>query len=102
MGKRKKMTGTLGFVKTEGYEFWHTFADQAVQQFDPTHEAEKVLRKMATVKYHRDIAKFLLEMENLNIHAKVSRVAWRKMIEDQLPEEVLRRMSMDTHDDDDE
>ena len=72
---RKKMTRTMGFVKVEGYEFWHTFAELAIEQFGPTHEAEKALRKMATVKYHGDIAKFLLEMENLNIHTKVSGVA---------------------------
>lgn len=72
---RKKMTSTLGFVKEEGYKFWHTFADQAISQFGPTHEVEKALRKMSTVKYHGDVAKFLLEIENLNIHAKVSGIA---------------------------
>ena len=38
---QKKMTGTMGFVKVEGYEFWHTFAELATEQFGPTHEAEK-------------------------------------------------------------
>ena len=54
---------------------------------------------MSAVKYQGDIAKFLLEMENLNIHTKMTGVAWRKMIEDQLPEQALFRMSMHDHDD---
>ena len=40
----------------------------------------------AFMKYHGDIAKFLLEMENLNICARVTRNASREMMEDQLPE----------------
>jgi len=35
----------------------------------------------------------LMEMENLNIHARVTGIAWRKMVEDQLPIEALRRLS---------
>ena len=34
-----------------------------------------------------------MEMENLNIHARVTGTALRKMIEDQLPIEALRRLS---------
>ena len=34
-----------------------------------------------------------MEMENLNIHARVTGIAWRKMIEDELPVEALRRLS---------
>jgi len=32
-------------------------------------------------------------MENLNIHARVTGIAWRKMIEDELTVDVLRRLS---------
>jgi len=34
-----------------------------------------------------------MEMENLNIHARVSGIAWRKMSEDELPVAALRRLS---------
>jgi len=34
-----------------------------------------------------------MEMENLNIHARVIGIAWRKMIEDELPVEAVRRLS---------
>ena len=93
------MTGKLGFVKKEAYGFCYTFAEQAILRFGPTHEVEKALHKMSTVKYQGDIAKFLLEMENLNIHAKITGVAWRKMIKDQVPEQALFRISMHDHDD---
>jgi len=68
-----------------------------LRRFGPTHEAEKALREMATIRYQGDIAQYLLKMENLNIHAQVSGVAWRKMIEDQLPEEALRRLSTEEY-----
>jgi len=44
---------------------------------------------MGFVKYHSDSARFLLEMENLNIHARVTGIAWRKKIEDQILEDAL-------------
>ena len=48
---------------------------------------------MGSVKYRGDVATFLMEMENLNIHARVIGIAWRKMIEDELPVEAVRRLS---------
>jgi len=90
---RRQMTGEIGYTRQEGCEFWHVFAEQALRRFGPTHEAEKSLRQMGSVKYHADVAKFLMEMENLNIHPRVTGIAWRKMIEDELPVEALRRIS---------
>jgi len=48
---------------------------------------------MGLVNYRGDIAKFLMEMENLNIHPRVTGIARRKMIEDELPVEAWRRLS---------
>jgi len=90
---RRQMTAEIGYTRQEGYEFWHVFAEQVLRPFGPTHEAEKSLREMGSVKYRGDVAKFLMEMENLNIHARVTGIAWRKMIEDELPKEALRRLS---------
>jgi len=86
---RRQMPGEIGYTRQQGYEFWHVFAEQALRRFEPTHEAEKSLRDMGSVKYRGDVAKFLMEMENLNIHARVTGIAWRKMIEDELPLEAL-------------
>jgi len=66
---RLQMTGEIGYTRQEGYEFWQVFAEQAWRRFGPTHEAEKSLREMGSVKYRGDLAKYLMEMEKLNIHA---------------------------------
>ena len=87
------MTGEIGYTRQGGYEFWHVFAEQALRRFGPTHEAEKSLREIGMVKYRGDDAKFLMGMEILNIHARVTGIATRKMIEDKLPVEALRRLS---------
>jgi len=76
------MTGEIGYTRQEGYELFHVFAEQARRRFGPTHEAEKSLREMGSVKYRSDVAKFLIKVENLNIHARVTGIAWRKLIED--------------------
>jgi len=90
---RRQITGEIGYTRQEGYEFCHVFAEQALRHFGPTHEAENSLREMGLVKYRGNGAKFLMEMENLNIHARVTGIAWRKIIEDELPVEALRQLS---------
>jgi len=57
---------------------------------------------MGSVKYRGDVAKFLMEMENPRIHARVTGIAWRKMIEDELPIQALRRLSHTEYVDDGE
>jgi len=79
------MTGETGYTRKERYEFWHVFAEQPLRRFGPTHEAEKSLKEIGLVKYHCDVAKFVMELENLNIDARVTGIAWGKMIEYELP-----------------
>ena len=73
---------------------WVIFAELVVRRFGPTHEEVKALREMMKVRYKGEIDQFLLEMENWNVKAKVTGVAFRKMIVDKIPEEAVRRMSM--------
>ena len=61
---RRQMNGEIGYRRQEGYKFWHVFAEQALRCFRPTHEEEKSLREMGSVKYRGDVAKFWMEMEN--------------------------------------
>ena len=88
------MTGELGYTRLEGYELWDIFTEQMVRRFGPTHEEEKALRQKMKVRYTGDIHQFLLEIDNWNVKVKVTRVVLRKMIEDQIPEEAVRRLSM--------
>ena len=88
------MTGELGYTRQEGYEIWDIFAEQMVRRFGPTHEEEKELRQMMKAKYKGDIDQFLLEIDSWNVKVKVTGVVLRKTIEDQIPEEAVRRLSM--------
>jgi len=65
---RRQMTGEIGYTRQEGYEFWHIFGEQGLRPFGPTDEVEKSLREMGSVKHRGEVAKFLMEMQNLNIH----------------------------------
>jgi len=49
---------------------------------------------MMKVRYKSDINQFLLEFKNWNVMSKVAGIMFRKLITDQIPEEVLRHMSM--------
>ena len=81
-------------TRQEGYELWDIFTEQMVRRFGPTHKVEKALQQMMKVKYKGDIDQFLLEIDNWNVKVKVTGVVLRKMIEDQIPEEAVRRLSM--------
>ena len=88
------MTGELGHIRQEGYELWDLFAEQAIRRFGPTPEEEKALREMLKVRYKNDINQFVLELENWNVKAKVTGIAFRKFIRDQILDEAVRQMSM--------
>jgi len=90
---RKPITGELGFQKEEGYEYWHIVKAQVILRFKVSQEAERALMKMDQVKYEGDIERYLLGLENLNILAQVTGIAWRSMVEKGLPLEALCGLS---------
>ena len=94
MTYRNQMTGELGCTRQKGYELWNIFTEQMVRRFGPTHEEENEVRQMMKVRYKGGIDQFLLEIDNWNVKVKVTRVVLRKMIQDQIPEEAVRRLSM--------
>jgi len=49
---------------------------------------------MLKVRYKNNITQFLLEFENWNVKAKVTGIAFRKLIRDPIPDEAVRRISM--------
>ena len=48
---RNKMTGELGHLKIESYEFWEAFRGQCILRFALTHEGERSLALMTKVIY---------------------------------------------------
>ena len=94
---RKKMTGELGHLKIEGYEYWETFRIQCITRFALTHEGERALAAMEKMKYTGNIDRFLLEFENHNTFVGLAGVALRQMVARTIPKEAMRRLSADEH-----
>ena len=94
MAYRNQMTGELGYTKQDGYDRWEIFKEQVIRRFGPTHEDVKALRELYQLKYKGDIDEFLQQIESKNNRAKVTGIALRKIVEDQVPEEAIRRMSL--------
>ena len=90
---RKKMTGEFGFPRSDGYDLWENFKTRIQEKLSILHRAQWALRDMEKVRYEglRDIEKYLLTLENLNMDAEMSGVAWLNMIEKRLPIEARRR-----------
>jgi len=88
------MTGQFGNIRQEGYELCDVFAEQAIRRFGPTHEEEKAPRGILKVRYKNDINQYVLEFENWNVKAKVTGIAFRKLIRDQIPDEAVQQISM--------
>jgi len=63
-----KMTGELGHLKIEGYEFWEAFRGQCILRFALTHDGGRSLALMTKVTYKGNIDRYLLEMEDHNTH----------------------------------
>ena len=58
------------------------FAEHVVRRFGQTQEEVKALREMMKVRYKGEIDQFRLEIENWNVKARVTGVAFRKIIDD--------------------
>jgi len=91
------MSGALGYKKEISYERWFMFEQKVTERFVPTHEAERTHKLMKLEKYHGDIRQFLLRMENHNIKVGLQGVAWRDMLQAQMPEAGILRLSFETY-----
>lgn len=89
----KKMTGELGHLKIEGYEYWETYRTQCIMRFALTHEGERALAGLEKLKYTGNIDRFLLEFENHNTYVGLGGVAMRQMVRRTIPKDALRQLS---------
>ena len=94
MAYRNQMTGELGYTRQEGYDRWEIFKEQVIRGFGPTHEDVKALQELYQISYKGVIDEFLQQIQSNNNRAKVTGLAFRKIVDDQVPEEAIRRMSM--------
>ena len=91
---RSQMTGEPGYIKQEGNDQWKIFKDQVIRWVGPTHEVIKALRELYQIRYKGDIDEFLHQIESKNNLAKVTGIAFRNIVEDEVPEEAIGRMAM--------
>ena len=87
------MTGELGYTKQDVYDRWEIFKEAVIGRFGPTNEEVKPLRELDQIRYKGDIAEFLQQIESKNNRAGVKGIAFRKIVEDQVPAEAIRRRS---------
>ena len=94
MAYRNQLTGELGYTKQEGCDGWEIFKEQVIRRFGPTQEEVKALRERYQIRYKRDIDVSLQQINSKNNRPKVTGIALRNIVEDKVPEEAIRRMSM--------
>ena len=94
MAYPNQMTGELGYTRQDEYDQWKIFKELLIRRFGPTHKDVKALPELYQIRYKGDIDEFLQQIESKNNCAKVTGIAFRKIVEDQVPEEAIRRMSM--------
>ena len=82
------------YIRQEGYDQWKIFKDQVIWRFGPIHEDVKALQELYQIKYKGDIDEFLPQIESKNNRAKVTAIAFRKIVEEEVREEAIRHMSM--------
>ena len=99
---RTRIDGSMGFPKQAGYDTRHVFREQEELGFGVTHEVEKAYNAMKEIWYMGNIDKYLLKLENFNIRAQVTRVAWRSLVERRLPQEALKLLSNQEYSSDEE
>ena len=93
-GKYRKVMGGLGgYTRDPSYSTWERFRQEITKRYIGIEEERRALEKMNKVVYKGKIDTYLLLLENVNIKAGLTGIAWRVIVESGLPEEILRRLS---------
>jgi hypothetical protein len=90
---RKVMGGLGGFTRDPDYSTWERFRQEIIKRYIGIEEERRALEEMDKIIYKGKIDTYLLLLENLNIKAGLSGIAWRVRVESKLPDEILRRLS---------
>ena len=90
---RKVMGGLGGYTRDPSYSTWERFRQEITKRYIGIEEERRALAEMDKVVYKGKIDTYLLLLENLNIKAGLTGMAWRVRVESGLPEDILRRLS---------
>jgi hypothetical protein len=87
------MGGLGGFLRDPDYSTWERFRQEIIKRYICIEEERRALEAMDKIFYKDKIDTYLLLLENLNIKAGLTGIAWRVRVESKLPDEILRRLS---------
>jgi len=87
------MGGIGGFTRDPDYATWERFRQEIIKRYIAIEEERRALDEMDRISYKGKIDTYLLLLENVNIKAGLSGIAWRVRVESKLPQEILRRLS---------
>jgi len=98
---RKVMGGSGGYTHSPSYSTWERFRQEIIKPYIGIEEERRALEEMDQIIYKGRIDTYLLLLENLNIKAGLTGIAWRVKVESKLPQNMLRRLSHFKFNDDD-
>jgi len=90
---QKVMRGIGGFTRDPAYATWERFRQEIIKRYIGIEEEPQALDEMDRISHKGKIDTYLLLLENLNIKAGLSGIAWRVRVKRKLPQEILRRLS---------
>ena len=87
------MGGIGGFTRDPDYSTWERFRQEITKQYIGIEEERRALQEMDKINYQGKIDTYILLLENLNIKAGLTEIAWGVRVESRLPKDILRRLS---------
>ena len=87
------MGGLGGYTRDPSYSMWERFRQEITKRYIGIEEERRALEEMNKVVYMGKIDTYLLLLENLNIKAGLTGIAWGVRVESGLHEDILRRLS---------
>ena len=87
------MRGIGDFTRDLDYSTWERFRQDIIKRYMGIEEEQRALDEIDSINYKGKIDTYLLLLENLNITAGLSGIAWRVRVESKLAQEILCRLS---------
>ena len=86
--------GGLGeYTRDPSYSTWERLRQEITKRYIGIEEERRTLAEIDKVFYKGKVDPYLLLLENLNIKAGLTGMAWRVRVESGLPEDMRRRLA---------
>jgi len=87
------MGGLGGYTQDPNYSMLERFGQEIVIRYSGIEVERRALEEMDKIIYKGRIDTYLLLLENLNIKAGLTGIAWKVKVESKLPQNILHRLS---------